>query len=64
MGRTFSGDAENAQITRYSLRGDSKRSFGHAIRLEALIPLSAWHCSKNAGFADLGHRVKGGKSGG
>jgi hypothetical protein len=47
---TFSSDAGNVQITRYSLRGTAARSFGHAVRLEALIPLSVWHAAKMRGF--------------
>jgi hypothetical protein len=42
--------------------GDSTRSFGHAIRFEALIPLSAWHfVARMRGFCNLGQQGEGGE---
>lgn len=53
---------KNAQITRYSLRGQDEGAWAMLFVLEALIPLS-WHEAKMRGLRLGSKGAKGGKSG-
>jgi hypothetical protein len=53
---------KNAQITRYSLRGQDEGAWAMLFVLEALIPLR-WHEAKMRGFETWVQRSEGRKSG-